>query len=169
MIDFARGHPNSSLLPSEETRVVLEKLLCRPAGGGPDALRNALQYGNEEGNNDFLDELRAFLQRHTEDDDFGELSWANADESSEGSGRAATSFFVTNGVSHGLELLCATQTQPGDVVLVERPTYFLVGGILKAHGLVLRGLPMHESTGELDVDKLIEMVENGTMDVPRMI
>jgi len=166
MIDFARGHPNASLLPSEETRCILEEL-CRKAGGGAassDVLCNALQYGNEEGNEDFLVQLRAFLNRNTRDDDFGELQM-NLDVARDD----RTRLFVTNGVSHGLELLCATQTQPGDVVLVERPTYFLVGGILNSHGLVIGGLPMQDTTGGVDVGKLIEQVENGTMDVPRMI
>lgn len=169
MIDFTRGHPNASLLPSEETRGVLEKLYRQTGDANPhDVLLNALQYGNEEGNPEFLDELRAFLQRHTRDVDFGELGTIT-DEPSKGQEGTRTHFFVTNGVSHGLELLCATQTQPGDVVLVERPTYFLAGGILKSHGLIVRGLPMHESTGGVDVDKLVELVKNGTMEVPRII
>lgn len=169
MIDFARGHPNSCLLPSEDTQLVLEKL-CRLAteeGAQPnDAILNALQYGKDEGNDDFLDELRSFLSRHSSGDDYGEFQ-AKVDK--DASIDKGNSLFVTSGVSHGIELLCATQTRPGDLVLVERPTYFLVGGIFCSHNLVIRGLPMQESTGGVDVDKLIEFVENGTMDVPRMI
>ena len=141
MLDFARGHPNSSLLPSEETRCVL-KDLCSKTGGAEDALWQALQYGNDEGNTSFLIELKAFLQRHTKNDDIGGLGSSTTRTDDE----TKTSFFVTSGVSHSLELLCATQTRPGDVVLVERPTYFLAGGIFRAHGLVVHGLPMRKST-----------------------
>lgn len=164
MLDFARGHPNSSLLPSEETRCVL-KDLCSKTGGAEDALWQALQYGNDEGNTSFLIELKAFLQRHTKNDDIGGLGSSTTRTDDE----TKTSFFVTSGVSHSLELLCATQTQPGDVVLVERPTYFLAGGIFRAHGLVVHGLPMRKSSGDLNVDKLVELVEDGTMEAPRMI
>jgi DNA-binding transcriptional MocR family regulator len=164
MFDFARGHPNSSLLPIEETCCVL-KDLCRETGGAQEALWQALQYGNDEGNTSFLAELKAFLSRHTRNDDFGALGVSSTRTEDE----TKTNFFVTSGVSHGIELLCATQTRPGDVVLVERPTYFLAGGIFRTHGLVVRGLPMRKSTGDLNVDKLLELVENGTMEAPRMI
>ena len=167
MIDFARGHPNSSLLPSEETRHVLEELCCQ-SNGAPtnDALRVALQYGRDDGNEDFLVQLEDFINRHTIDDDFGELQ-PTIEKSADP--RKGTRLFATGGVSHGIELLCATQTKPGDVVLVERPTYFLVGGIFKSHGLIVRGLPMHRLSGAVDVDRLVELVEDGIMEVPRMI
>ena len=164
MIDFSRGHPNSCLLPSEETRSVLEEL-CQTGG---ETIRAALQYGKEKGNQDFLDELKAFIERHTVNDDLGELRIKLENGDSRASVEA-NHLFITNGVSHGIDLLCATQTQSGDVVLVERPTYFLVGGILQSHSLIARGLPMHESTGGVDVDMLVELVENGTIEVPRMI
>lgn len=167
MVDFARGHPNSSLLPSKETCSVLENL-CRCQSS--DVLGNALQYGNEEGNKDFLEELRQFLERHTCNDDFGELTMKRDGASIDDDAQSKNHLFVTGGVSHGLELLCATQTQQDDVVLVERPTYFLVGGIFQCHGLVVRGLPMKdESTGGVNVDELVELVETGAMATPRMI
>jgi DNA-binding transcriptional MocR family regulator len=164
MINFARGHPNSALLPVEETRCLLEKL-SQAGDESNDVLLNALQYGSEKGSEGFREELKSFLKRHTGDDDFGEMSTqlqpCREDE--------ANCLFVTNGVSHGLDLLFATQSRPGDVVLVERPSYFLVQGILKGHGLVIRGLPMLTETGGVDVDTLEEMFETGMMDVPRMI
>lgn len=168
MIDFARGHPNSSLLPSEETRRVLEDLCCQFSNGAHtnDALRVALQYGRDDGNEAFLVQLEDFISRHTRNDDFGELQSTIKEPAHV---RKGTRLFVTGGVSHGIELLCATQTQPGDVVLVERPTYFLVGGIFKSHGLIVRGLPMLGSTGTVDVQGLIELVEDGIMKAPKMI
>lgn len=164
MIDFARGHPNSSLLPVEETRCLLEKL-SQTGDESNNVLLNALQYGSEKGSEGFHEELKSFLKRHTADDDFGEMSTqlerCREDE--------LNCLFVTNGVSHGLDILCATQSRPGDVVLVERPSYFLVKGILKSHGLIIQALPMLAETRGVDVDTLQEMVETGVMDAPRMI
>lgn len=164
MIDFARGHPNYSLLPTEETRCLLEKL-SQAGDASSNVLRNALQYGDEKGSLCFREELASFLERHTKDDDFGEMS-AQLERCREDE---ANCLFITNGVSHGIDLLCATQSKPGDVVLIERPSYFLVQGILKSHCLIIRSLPMHAGTGGVDVDTLEEMVENGVMDAPRMI
>lgn len=39
------------------------------------------------------------------------------------------------GVSHGLDLACRHLASPGDHILVEQPTYFLAGSILKQAGL----------------------------------
>ena len=41
----------------------------------------------------------------------------------------ADSLMITNGVSHGLDLACAALTRPGDVVVVELPTYFLAADV----------------------------------------
>jgi histidinol-phosphate/aromatic aminotransferase/cobyric acid decarboxylase-like protein len=39
------------------------------------------------------------------------------------------------GVSHGLDLACRQLGCPGDQILVEQPTYFLAGSILRQAGL----------------------------------
>jgi DNA-binding transcriptional MocR family regulator len=45
--------------------------------------------------------------------------------------------FVTAGASHALSLVCATLARPGDVVLVDSPTYHLAFGILRDQGVEL--------------------------------
>ncbi len=52
--------------------------------------------------------------------------------------------FVSNGVSQALDLLCTLHTQPGDVVFVEEPTYFLALRIFADHRLRVVGLPTDE-------------------------
>jgi len=42
---------------------------------------------------------------------------------------------MATGVSHGLDLACRHLASPGDHILVEQPTYFLAGSILKQAGL----------------------------------
>ena len=50
------------------------------------------------------------------------------------------SLMITNGVSHGLDLACAALTRPGDVVVVELPTYFLAADVFADRGLVAVGV-----------------------------
>jgi len=88
--------------------------------------------------------------------------------------------FITNGVSHGLELLCATCTKPGDEVWVERPSYFLAPKIFESHGLVVKSLPMisdrtndendrGDAIGRVDIDRLVHMVEEESVPPPKMM
>jgi 2-aminoadipate transaminase len=49
--------------------------------------------------------------------------------------------FVTAGASHGLDLVCAALTRPGDVVLVDSPTYHLALRIVADHGVEVIGAP----------------------------
>eukprot|EP00751_Fragilariopsis_kerguelensis_P015097 CAMPEP_0170763332 /NCGR_PEP_ID=MMETSP0733-20121128/3325_1 /TAXON_ID=186038 /ORGANISM="Fragilariopsis kerguelensis, Strain L26-C5" /LENGTH=166 /DNA_ID=CAMNT_0011103729 /DNA_START=1 /DNA_END=501 /DNA_ORIENTATION=+ len=81
--------------------------------------------------------------------------------------------FLTHGVSHGLDLLCTAQTKQNDLVLVERPTYFLAADIFKAHNLRVQYIPMtrHPVTQTLmvNVDALAQGFMNGSIEIPRMI
>jgi DNA-binding transcriptional MocR family regulator len=52
--------------------------------------------------------------------------------------------FVSNGVSQALDLICTLHTQPGNVVFVEEPTYFLALRIFADHWLRVVGLPTDE-------------------------
>jgi DNA-binding transcriptional MocR family regulator len=48
--------------------------------------------------------------------------------------------FVSGGVSQALDLICSLFTRPGDLVLVEEPSYFLALRIFADHGLRVGGL-----------------------------
>jgi DNA-binding transcriptional MocR family regulator len=162
MINFAKGHPNRTLLPVQEIRDILNQVSL---ASNEEALADSLNYPKRDpGTLRILEQLQAFLDRHTNDDDFGDYQR----RSSIGSEPAPeTHFFMTHGVSHGLDMLCTAQTSQGDVVLVEQPTYFLAAGIFQTHGLVVKSLPMkHEG---VDLDKLELDLENGTLKPPRMI
>ena len=172
--DFARGHPNPSLLPTAEMKEIMLSVVDNATGSGVgndgddenDKSTLCLNYGHEQGSPELLRELRSFLDRHTANDDIG--GDTKLDES------VQNSLFITHGVSQGIDLLCSTQLAPGDVVWVERPTYFLVADIFRSHRLVVRGMPMvHPSsnggTGGIDVKRLVEMVESGRLSAPKMI
>ena len=149
---------------------IMQSVVNEVAGSGVcddenDKSTLCLNYGHEQGSPELLRELRSFLDRHTADLDIG---GAQLDDSKQ------NSLFITHGVSQGIDLICSTQLAPGDVVWVERPTYFLVADIFRSHRLVVRGMPMihpnnNGGTGGIDVKRLVEMVESGKLSAPKLI
>lgn len=118
-IDFGVGQPANAILPLDLLRQASEH---RFAQGDPALL----QYGPEEGDGYFNQTLADFLSS-----EYGEPV------SSEG-------LFITNGVSQALDLVCTLLTKPGDLVLVEEPTYFLVFRIFHNHGLRVESIALDE-------------------------
>ncbi|KAL7475116.1 hypothetical protein ACHAW6_001042 [Cyclotella cf. meneghiniana] len=167
--DLYRGHPNDQALPTAEMQSLMASLLHDDQR---DSLMSSLGYGANAGNDALLKALRSFLERRSSNDDTGEVTVGGADRSE---------FFITNGVSHGIELLCSTCTTPGDEVWMERPTYFLAPKIFTSHGLVIKPLPMmsdrpiaegkdiKDAVGRIDLDRLIRMVESEGISPPKMI
>ncbi len=118
-IDFGVGQPAEAILPLEP---------LRQAAAHWFAQRNPalLQYGLEEGDEHFQRVLANFLSM-----EYGEPVPTNQ-------------LFVTNGISQALDLICTLLTQPGDLVLVEEPTYFLAFNIFRDHGLRVEPIPLDE-------------------------
>lgn len=143
-----------SMLPQAEMQAIMSSLLS----GDHHNWEKYLNYGANAGDERLLTALRSFLLQRTADDDLGGVS----------SCHEASDFFITTGVSHGLELLCSTCTNPGDEVWIERPTYFLCTQIFKSNGLIVKSLPMLQP-GRIDIDRLIDMVENDGMPPPKMM
>jgi 2-aminoadipate transaminase len=156
LYNFAKGHPNMNELPVNELQQIFGRLQESEA---IDSLRRALQYGNERGNPELIHELGAFLDRQCAEDAGNDVDYSIA----------TSSFFITEGVSHGIDLLTSAATQPGDLVLTERPTYYLVAGIFHSHGLIVDTMPMRPSYDGIDLDKLEEELHSGLRSTPRMI
>ncbi|MCS6843314.1 MAG: PLP-dependent aminotransferase family protein [Caldilineales bacterium] len=134
LIDLGVGNPGPDLLPLDLLREAASHALAQ----GDTA---PLQYGYEQGDIRFRQALAAFLegQYHLKTDP-GQL-------------------FVSNGVSQALDLICTLHTQPGDVVFVEEPTYFLALRIFADHRLQVVGLPTDEHG--LVVEALEEALRHG--------
>ena len=173
--NFLRGHPNHQLLPTKEMQAIL---LEAASEANSHNLTTSLNYlPSDQGDSALLQELALFLGRQTADDDIGEIPHGLSKTPWKHNPDNCNQFFLTHGVSHGLELLCRTQTQPGDVVWIERPTYFLVNTIFQSHGLVVESLPMATSSSEtsdsagafLDLDRLEDGLNSGALTPPRMI
>ena len=108
IIDLAWGHPDMGLLPADALGAAAATAL---ATYGADALA----YGRDSGPPPFV----AFVRERL----------AATDARTPG----AEEIVVTAGASHALDLVVTLLTKPGDVVLVEEPTYHLAVRILRDH------------------------------------
>src|SRR5581483_337092 len=125
IIDLGWGHPDAELLPAAEMREAANAALER---WGADALG----YGADRGAGPLIEWL------------CGRLAQIDA------RAPAYDEIVITGGVSHGLDQVCALYAQPGDIVLVESPTYHLAVRILRDHPLQLIPVPSDEHGLRLD-------------------
>ena len=119
-IDFGIGQPHIDILPLEQLEEAATHRFKRRD-------RSILQYGMQQGNEDFRNSLAQFLgvqYREAVDPDH---------------------LFITAGISQVLDLICALHTQPGDTVIVEEPSYFLALRIFTDHKLKIIGTPIDEN------------------------
>ena len=131
MIELGWGHPNAALLPVDGMRQAAADALDR---WGADALN----YGADQGAGPLL-------------------AWLS-DRIARTEGRAPThdEIMITGGVSQALDQICTLCTQPGDIALVESPTYHLAIRILRDHPLKLLSVPADEHG--LRIDALAETI-----------
>jgi 2-aminoadipate transaminase len=130
LLDLGWGHPHPSLLPTDAWAAAT-------AGALGTYGWQALTYGYEPGPGP----LREWIAGHLATTDGG----GEPDE-----------IFVTAGASHALALVCATLARPGDIVLVDSPTYHLAFGILRDQGVEVIGGPVDD--GGLDPRALDEQI-----------
>jgi DNA-binding transcriptional MocR family regulator len=125
VIDFGLGHPASDLLP----RTILQEAAAHRLG---EADASLLQYGLEQGDGYFRLALADFLSRRY------------------GFAVGYDDLFVSAGASLALDLICTLYTQPGDVVFVEEPTYFLALRIFADHRLRVVSIATDEHGVRID-------------------
>jgi 2-aminoadipate transaminase len=131
-IDLALGHPSPSLLPLELLRKAAARLRLED--------RSCLQYGYEQGDLRFRTRLARFLSWAYAPPAGGRPQADGALRVSHTAEVSAEELFVSGGVSQALDLICSLFTRPGDLVLVEEPSYFLALRIFADHGLRVEGL-----------------------------
>jgi 2-aminoadipate transaminase len=134
LISLAAGFVDHSTLPAGPTAHAVERLLTDDVEG-----RRALQYGTTRGD---LKLRHRLIERMVA---AGELAPERA-------GDAQHRTVVTTGSQQLLYLLCEALVDPGDIVLVESPTYFVFLGVLQAFGARTIGIATDE--GGLRIDAL---------------
>ncbi|MCX7886089.1 MAG: PLP-dependent aminotransferase family protein [Verrucomicrobiae bacterium] len=125
LISLAVGFTDAGTLPTAEVGAIVRELSREPVRA-----QAALQYGTTAG----LYELRCELARRCER--------ARPDE-----------IIVTNGSQQLLYLVAEVLCDPGDIVLVEDPTYFVFLGIVEARGLQTFGF-----SGLVELERKLEML-----------
>jgi 2-aminoadipate transaminase len=144
IIDLAWGHPSPMLLPLAELQRAATSMIERRGAA-------ALAYGAEQGAGPLLTWLHERIGRI------------------EGRALAPDEITTTAGNSDALDQICALWTRPGDVVLVETPTYHLAVRIMRDHPLELVPVPADESGLRVDAlaATLAELRRDGRR--PRML
>jgi 2-aminoadipate transaminase len=115
IIEFGWGHPNPAYIP---TSLLAEAAALTFSRDGS----TALAYGAEQGPGRLIELVRAQLS--------ADLHAPPAEQ-----------VMITGGISQALDMLCAQLSQPGDIVLVEAPTYHLAMRIFRDRGLRLVQIP----------------------------
>lgn len=134
VISLAAGFVDHATLPVEPVKHALGGML-----GDELAARRGLQYGTTRGDGKLRHRLAGLL--------------------AEEAGRPAAEvdtihhrLVVTSGSQQLLYLLCEALVDPGDIVLVESPTYFVFLGVLRRFGARVIGVPI--DAGGLRTDAL---------------
>ena len=123
LISLAAGFTDDWSLPIEETRELIHELLASAR-----ASRGALQYGSTLGD--------PALRKRTAE------RLSAQDNASHGYDPSRV--LITHGSQQLLYMVSECLCDPGDIVLVEDPTYFVYLGILQSHGLRGRGIRLAE-------------------------
>ena len=149
LISLAAGFTDNASLPLEAARELLEGVLASPRQGRP-----ALQYGSTVGD-PLLRELTAAHIQQTDG-----LRHARI--------HAPARTIITHGSQQLLYITTEALCDPGDIVLVEDPTYFVYLGITQSHGLRCRGVQLDDDGINLAHLETVleELKRNG--DLPRV-
>jgi len=131
LIYLAAGFTDPDTLPIEEVRFIVDDVLS-----DENCVKSALQYGSTKG----LPKLRELTAERLQRVDLG-LPPGVAD---------ADRVVITHGSQQLLYLLIEALCDPGDVVLVEDPTYFVFLGLLEGRGVKTHGVKLTPDGVDLD-------------------
>lgn len=132
LLSLAAGFTDSSSLPVESIVEAVARLSA--SGGEPEFL----QYGSNAG--------RPGLRRLI-------LERVVAQEPALAPSGGESGIFVTNGSQQALYLAMQVLCEPGDIVLVDRPSYFVFLEMLTGLGITARSIPV-DAEGQVDSEGL---------------
>jgi 2-aminoadipate transaminase len=131
MLSLAAGFTDNRVLPQELVQVATEFL-------GNEGGNGHLQYGMNRGRPGLREAVTDLLQTYPGEENLG-LTPDNV--------------LISNGSQQGLYILVQMLCDPGDIVLVESPSYFVFLELLAGLGVKAVSLPM-DPAGGLDVERL---------------
>ena len=137
MISFAGGNPSPSALPDAEAAEMARKVLLEKG-------KAILQYGATEGYPPFLESLRPYVNARC--------------------GREIPAVLPVTGSTQAMDLLCKALIDPGDVILVEDPTF--LGNMQCMRLYQARLVPVESDDGGLIPEKLEEAIRR---EKPKML
>ncbi len=141
LVSLAAGFTDNETLPVRDTRELVAEMLRSQSGG-----HATLQYGTTQGD----PALRRLTAKRVQALERGRLGAAG--------GALEDRIVIANGSQQMLYMLSEALCDPGDIVLVEDPTYFVYLGIVQSHGLEARGVRMQPDG--LDIQHLQELLDS---------
>jgi 2-aminoadipate transaminase len=153
IVSLAAGFVDQQSLPVEMVAQVAADLFADPMEG-----RRSLQYGTTIGDLRLRSRLIDFMER--------------SDGRLEGSYKEAIPrTVVTTGSAQLIYLVCEALLDPGDIVIVESPTYFVFLGPVETRGARAIRVPIDEGGLRLDrLDATLALLESrGELDRVKMI
>lgn len=132
LLSLGAGFTDNTTLPVDLVRDLVSRILNRSGA------ETTLQYGTNQGRVGLREEICRFLEIHP-------------GESSEQS--HPDNVMITNGSQQALYLATQSLCDPGDLVLVERPTYFVFQTILQGLNIKPIGIPC-QADGSPDLNEL---------------
>ena len=137
VISLAGGMPDPKTFPVEEIKEISQNIFNKKSA-------QALQYSSTEG----LPGLRECILAHlAKDGNNGELE----------------NIIISSGSQQGLDLVGKTFLSPGDVAIVELPSYLAALNAFHSYGGELVGIPMDEDGMRMDIleEKLTQLKNEG--------
>lgn len=137
VISLAGGMPDPITFPVEEIKKISQNIFNKKSA-------QALQYSSTEG----LPELRRCILDHlAKDGNKGELE----------------NIIISSGSQQGLDLVGKTFLSPGDVAIVELPSYLAALNAFYSYGGELVGIPMDDEGMQMDIleEKLTQLKNEG--------
>jgi len=137
VISLAGGMPDPKTFPVEDIREITQDVLSKKSA-------QALQYSSTEGLPDLRKYILEYLARDGND---GELE----------------NIIISSGSQQGLDLVGKVFLSPGDIAIVELPSYLAALNAFYSYGGELVGIPMDEDGMRMDIleEKLIQLKNEG--------
>lgn len=138
LISFAAGLVDPLTLPAEETHAIAARIL-----GDDRRAREALQYGTTVGDRPLREQIVARLEKLE-----GKPAASMA--------LPPDSVVLTTGSQQALYMLADVLLDPGDIVIIEAPSYFVYAGALSSFGARILAVPMDRDGMVVEeLDKLL--------------